>query len=356
MATETTTSLALDPYIATQRPIVSRGDQRLKEMLAWALLSPSPHNTQPWRWSVKDGVVRLYADYSKQLSVCDPDARELIIGCGSSLEHYLLRLGVDGDAVTINLLPDTSKPDLLAEIAVGQGKPYDRREDLVDAMQLRRTNRTAYHGEPMNAELRASLNQACSEFGVQAVWVDAASTRSALVDLIMQSDRQQMASPAFRKELSQWMRISGFARSTHHDGIPTDLLGQHGIAAYVAPLIVRTFDVGAMQAAADRKLTEGSPDIVALTTTADTTAAWLATGRALARFTLTAMAAGRYSAYMNQPCEVPISRKKLANLLQTEGSPELIIRLGLAKPVQRTPRITVAEVLDHNDGNSRSLG
>ncbi len=343
MPHEPANTLELDPYIATQQPLASAGDQRLKEMLAWALLSPSPHNTQPWRWSVQDGVVSLYGDYSKRLAVCDPDGRELVIGCGSSLEHYLLRVGLDGDPVEVDLLPDTSQTELLAKVVIGQGTPYARRPDLVNAMQLRRTNRTAYHGDPMTEDLRASFDQACAEFGVTTCWITAKSTRASLVDLIMKSDREQMASPAFRKELAQWMRTKN-----SKIGIPTDLLGQHGLAAYVAPLIVRTFDVGAMQAAADSKLTEGSPDIVVLTTSSDTIDSWLATGRALARFTLAAMAAGRYSAYMNQPCEVPASRQLLANLLQTSEFPQLVIRLGLANSVDRAPRMSVVDILTSN--------
>lgn len=349
-------SLKRDPYMATQQTVACSGDQRLKELIAWALLSPSPHNTQPWKWSVQDGVTRLYADYTRRLAICDPDSRELIIGCGSSLEHYLLRLGLDADPLEVEVLPDDSQLDLLAQVLVGRGKPYDRCPALVDAMQLRRTNRTAYHGEPMPTDLRAKLDQACGQFNVQTTWIDQPSTRSALVELIMQSDRTQMASSAFRQELAQWMRIDrigGAASAKSRDGIPTDLLGQHGIAAYVAPLIVRIFDIGAMQAAADSKLTEGSPDIVVLTTGADTPAAWMATGRALARFTLTAMAAGRYSAYMNQPCELPTSRQLLADLIETDQQPQLIIRLGSANPVHRAPRLTVADVLRNDGMNQR---
>jgi nitroreductase len=334
--------LELDPYIAIQQPLAAKGDERFKQLLAWAQLSPSPHNTQPWKWFVKEDVVRLYADYSRRLEVCDPDARELVIGCGSSLEHYLLRLGLDNEPINIELLPDRNQPELLAQIVIGRGKPYAHHPDLVDAMQRRRTNRTVYHGNPMPEETRAQLKQACAEFDVQALWVSQPSIRASLVELIMGSDRVQMASTAFRKELSQWMRVG---KSTGTDGIPTSLLGQHGVAAYVAPLVVRTFDVGAMQAAADSKLTEGSPDIVVLTTKSDATDSWLATGRALARFTLGAMAVGRYSAYMNQPCEVPASRKQLANLLQTNGFPQLVIRMGLASPVERAPRRPVVDVL-----------
>jgi nitroreductase len=334
--------LNLDPYEATQLPVAGLGDARLRELLAWAVLSPSPHNTQPWSWRVHDGVIDLRGDYSRLLAVSDPDGRELIISCGSALEHLLLRLGIEGDPVRVELLPDAADPHLFARVSVGEGAPYPHRPDLVEAMPMRRTNRTAYHGDPMDEGLRSRLDQACAEFDVTTHWIRDDASRASLVDLIMESDREQMKSADFRHELSHWMRPKG---SHSEDGMEADLLGQTGVAAYVAPLVVRTFDIGKVQAAADSQLTEGSPDIVVLTSASDDAAGRLATGRALAHLVLTAMAEGRYSAYMNQPCEVPASRVRLAQLIGTDGHPQLVVRLGLADPVHRALRMPVAEVL-----------
>lgn len=336
-----TNVLNLDPYQAIDEALPPSGDERLTALLAWALLSPSPHNTQPWLWSVASGAIDLHADYSRQLTVSDPHGRELTIGCGSSLEHLLLRLGQEDFPVSLETFPDVTQPRHLARVTTGSGDGYPRHDDLVGAMGVRRTNRTAYHGDPMDATLRAALEDACKEFGVTVTWVQDTTTRASLVDLIMASDREQMASKEFRHELSHWMRPE---HSHRDDGMEADLLGEKGIAAYVAPLIVRTFDVGKMQAAADEKLTEGSPDIAVLSTTSDDAAAWLSTGRALARTILTAMVGGRYSAYMNQPCEVPESRVKLASLLGVEH-PQLVVRFGLADPVHAALRRPVAEVV-----------
>jgi hypothetical protein len=337
-----TTLLELNPYEAIQQSIPEEGDGRLKALLAWANLSPSPHNTQPWAWSVRDGVIELRRDNSRLLTVSDPDGRELTIGCGCALEHLLLRLGIDGDLVDVAILPDASDSTLLARVTVGVGEPYVNLPALVAQMPKRRTNRTAYHGEPMSAAQRDHLTAAAGGFGVDVIWASDAAARDAIVDLIMQSDREQMADPAFRKELSHWMRPE---HSHQMDGMEADLLGQHGVAAYIAPIVVRTFDMGKSQAAKDSQLTEGSPDIFILHTERDDPAAWLATGRALAHFTLGAMDLGRASAYMNQPCEVPASRAELRKLFDMSGSPQLILRVGVADETHAALRFPVADVL-----------
>jgi nitroreductase len=334
--------LDLDPYVAVQEPVPEEGDQRLSALLAWAVLSPSPHNTQPWLWSVRDGVIELRRDNSRLLGVSDPDGREMVIGCGSALEHLLLRLGIDGDQVTVVICPDPSDTDLLARVTVGEGEPYLNRPELVEQMRWRRTNRTGYRGEPMSTAQRDALLATAASFGVDVYWLDSAAHRDASVDFIMAADRDQMANPDFRKELAHWMRPE---HSHQMDGMEADLLGQHGVAAYVAPLIVRTFDVGKMQSAKDASLTEGSPDICVFHTPVDDPINWMATGRALAHFTLEAMSMGRASAYMNQPCEVPHLRAAFRQTLCISGFPQLLLRSGIADETHAALRRPVAEVL-----------
>lgn len=337
-----TTFLDLDPYVAVGQPLPAGGDDRLRALLAWAVLAPSPHNTQPWAWTVADGVIELRADTSRLLAVCDPDGRELAIGCGAALEHLLLRLGADQVAVAVEELPDPGDGNLLARVRTGAGEPYGDRPDLVAAMAVRRTNRTAYRGEPMAPALRATLTRAVERFGVKSEWLVDAPIREALVRMVMEADREQMASAEFRRELSRWIRPK---HSSSPDGIQADLLGLRGIGAYAAPLAVRTFDMGNMQAARDAELTGGSPDLAVVWTPGDDARSWLATGRALARFTLEAQAAGRASAHMNQPCEIPAVREQLAAELGIAGHPQLVLRLGLAQTVHPARRIPVSRVL-----------
>jgi hypothetical protein len=190
--------------------------------------------------------------------------------------------------------------------------------------------------------LRSTLTRAGERFGVESTWLEDSPSREALVKLIMDADREQMSSAEFRRELAHWMRPK---HSSSQDGMQADLLGQRGVAAYVAPLAVRTFDMGKMQAARDRELTAGSPDLAVVSTPADDAGAWLATGRALARLTLEAQAAGRASAYMNQPCELPVARGQLAQSLGIAGHPQLVLRYGLAEPVHPASRLPVSQVL-----------
>jgi len=50
---------------------------KAKFLLGYAILAPSGHNTQPWKFSVTDDGVMVYADPARRLPVANPDDREL---------------------------------------------------------------------------------------------------------------------------------------------------------------------------------------------------------------------------------------------------------------------------------------
>jgi len=57
----------------------------IRRALELAVQAPSSHNSQPWRFRVREAEIELWADTSRQLHVVDPDARELTISCGAAL-------------------------------------------------------------------------------------------------------------------------------------------------------------------------------------------------------------------------------------------------------------------------------
>lgn len=314
----------------------------LEWVINWALLSPSPHNTQPWRWRVEGTTIQLRADRSRQLSVCDPECRELTIGCGSALEHLLIALGSYNLSADVCLLPRAADPDALADVVVGAGAPLPGGSRLFAQLAARRTHRGVYSDQPVDAPAIEALLGGVAGKGVHA-HIARGDHRAAVCQLVETGDRTQMHDGAFRRELSSWMRP---ALGRHVDGMPSDLLGQHGLAAEVAPLAVRLFDMGGSQAARDAALLEGSPVIAVVWSERDEPLSWLETGRFFARLVLTAQADGVVSAHMNQPCELPELRPRLASLLGIDGHPQLVLRFGNAPPVHSSVRRPLAEVLD----------
>src|SRR5260370_15249739 len=87
-------------------------------LIATAARAPSVHNTQPWRFRVRQSAIELYCDQHRKLRL-DPIGREMLISCGAAL--FGLRLGMRslGYLPLVRLLPDPARPRVLAPGAVG---------------------------------------------------------------------------------------------------------------------------------------------------------------------------------------------------------------------------------------------
>src|SRR5690606_41301226 len=75
----------------------------LSACLAAAVLAPSVHNTQPWRFEVQPTAVEVYADYSRQLTVADPTGRALILSVGAAVFNLRVAVRVLGRTAAAGL-------------------------------------------------------------------------------------------------------------------------------------------------------------------------------------------------------------------------------------------------------------
>src|ERR1019366_5731330 len=94
-----------------------------------AVAAPSVQNAQPWYFSSHQDVLRVHADPRRGLPQADPAGREMVISCGAALFNMRLAVRHLGFAADVMLLPDPSRPDLLAEIRWGGHRPPTREEE-----------------------------------------------------------------------------------------------------------------------------------------------------------------------------------------------------------------------------------
>lgn len=317
--------------------------EKLRFLLAFAVLAPSGHNTQPWLFRVDGQVVELHADRSRALAVVDPHDRELTISCGAALQTLLVAMGAFGLRGAVQLTPDPDDADLLARVSVADGAAPDPDEaGLFAAITRRHTNRHAFEARDVPAELVGRL---VADAAAEGAWLHVltAEERAAAIDLVAEGDRAQMADARFRRELAAWVHPNS---SRSADGMRGYGFGVGEIASYAGPFVIRTFDVGKGQAAKDRELAEGSPLLAVLGTAADDPGAWLRCGRALQRVLLRGCANDVSSSYLNQPIEVPELRTRLAETLARAGGfPQLVLRFGYGPAGRGQPRRPVDEVI-----------
>lgn len=310
----------------------------------YAILAPSSHNTQPWRFIINGDELLICADRTRSLANIDPFDRELIISCGAALLNLRVTLAHFRVPVEITTFPQSSDPDIVARIVFPTSGPrFDDLAELFDSITKRATNRSPFTGEAMSTSSIERFESAAIMEGVDVKFIQTRAERDHVATLIAEADRRQFDDPRFRRELASWIHPS-----RRNDGMPAASQGLRTLTDAATPIFamaIRTFDLGNGVAAAHEELARGSPLLVALSTPMDNNESWLAAGLGLQRLLLVATGQGYSTSYLNQPIEVPDLRARLAKELSISGYPQLLLRLGRGFPVSHSPRRPITDVL-----------
>jgi nitroreductase len=339
-ATTTTTTTIMDRGLALGGLPWA---QRLRALLRYAVLAPSNHNAQPWKVRIDDNVLELFADRTRSLPVVDPDDRQLVISCGAFLFHLRVAARHFGWDSKITLMPGAD--DAVARVVFFDENEFDSHaERLFQAIPARRTWRLPFADVAVDDAAIARLCSAVAVEGAHLKVIPDERRRLALSHLVATADEAQWSDSAFRTELAAWCHTGGDDR---RDGLPGHALGQGDIVSMVAPLVVRTFDLGSSRAAHDEELAHGSPLLVVIVTDDNREVDWLTAGQALDRMLLTAASEGLACSFLNQCIELPELRRRVAELIGTKGVPQLMLRVGRphGKAPAPTPRRPVEELL-----------
>lgn len=321
---------------------------RLEYLLRYAILAPSPHNTQPWLFRINTNDVEVHADPRRLLRVTDPGGREMLMACGAALLNLRIAAEYFAQKCVVEVFPDAQQPMMVGRMTVHSGGEATS-EDVVlfHAIRERRTNRGMFGPMSVAEGVMDVLGDAATAEGVWASFVTGEGDKGALADLVAEGDRRQWANREFRAELARWVRSDA---ERQVDGIPTRELGIQDWMAFAGPALVRTFDRGGSQAARDREIAECSPLLVVLGTDGDTPRDWVMAGQALERMLLVAQSEGVSVSHLSQPLEEAELRPRVAMVAGREaGFPQAVLRMGYGVEVPPTPRRDLRAVLLSQD-------
>ncbi|MEF8794185.1 Acg family FMN-binding oxidoreductase [Thiohalorhabdus sp.] len=339
--------MAHDPWRVRESDYPSAGttEQRLRFFLRYAVLAPSAHNSQPWRFRVADGRAYLYADRRRRLPIADPEDRELTISCGAALFHLRLAMRYFGQAETVEAAPDPEDPELLATVTLaGPHAPDDTDRSLFRAVPRRFTHRGPFQATPVPPALQNMMQSLAAHEGAGLHCLSGPETKGVVAALVAEGDRHQGGDPPFRRELADWLR-TGLSRQ--RDGLHPRPLGVGLAMSLVLPAYLRWINWGPSQARQDRQWAREAPLLAVLTTARDGISCWLTAGQALAAVLLRAAEDGVQAAYLNQAVQVPELRQRLGEQLGGTGQPQVLLRLGYAGGTRRpAPRRPAELVID----------
>ena len=314
-------------------------EEKVRFLLRYAVLAPSGHNTQPWKFAISDEGVLVYSEQERRLPVADPDDRELVMSIGAAIMNLRVAAARFAFSSEVAPTPDPDNADLLALVRLKEGGGADQAQgELFEAIVRRRTNRFHYENKSLSESDLVKLAGVGRMGGAAVRIITEAQVKSALAGLLFEGDVTRMSDKAFREELALWMRP---ANTEEYDGLAGDSLGLSGMISRMAPWMTKTFNMGKSTGKKDRALAKESAALV-VALSGDQRADLLDAGQLFEKFVLTGTLLGVQYSFFNLAVEVPELRQKIKALLAVEELPQLLFRIGYTaagelKPAARLP-------------------
>jgi nitroreductase len=295
----------------------------LTRLAAYATLAPSPHNTQPWLFSVAGETLTIGPDTSRALPAADPRRRALTVSLGCAAMSALVAAAAAGLGMSVEILPGGSVRLRLAGTAADPALAR-----LFPALASRVTDKRPY---PPQAVRPPQLPLAG---GIGIHYAAGPPDLAYLADLHRQAVRDLARADSFSRELAAWLRTD--PADPRRDGMT--LPPAPGAAALIAALSTSgepLLDLGERDAAA---LAAG-PLAGLLTSAADTETDWAQAGLAWQRLALAAHAGGLACAPLTAIVENPRTRRAAARFVPAGQHIQMLFRLGASPgPLPPTAR------------------
>jgi nitroreductase len=329
---------------ATARAILSERPD-LVELIRYATLAASGHNTQPWRFHLADDRIVIHPDFARRTPVVDPDDHHLFVSLGCAAENLSLAAAERGRKSKVRFDPEGA-----GSVIFGFDGAPPEHSILFEAIPKRQSTRADYDGRSVTAADLETLTAAARIPGVDLILATDRQQIERVLDFVIAGNSAQMADPAFVRELKDWLRFNPRQALETGDGLFSAASGNPTAPAWLGGLM---FDLVFRVATENDKYVRqlrSSAGVAIFVSERDDKDHWMRAGRACQRFALQATALGLKHAFINQPVEVAALRPQLASLVGMTGRrPDIVMRFGYGPALPYSPRRPVEAVLAPTD-------
>ena len=313
----------------------------LHELVRYATLAPSSHNSQCWKFRLEDGAISILPDLSRRCPAVDPDDHHLFVSLGCAAENLIqaaLANGLKGhagfDAAGGNVLRVALEPT--SAVA----------STLFLAIPARQSTRGEYDGQPVTRQELELLAQAGSGRGVQVILLTERQAMEAVLEYVVQGNSAQMNDQAFVEELKKWIRFNGDEAVRTGDGLYAASSGNPPLPTWLGSLLFGFFFTPQNENDKYAKYLRSSAGIAIFVSDSPGPAQWMEVGRCYERFALQLTALGIRNSMLNQPVEVATLRPQFATFLGIgTRRPDLVVRFGRGPKLPSSLRRPVEAVL-----------
>jgi hypothetical protein len=329
-----------------------RGVLNATELVRYATLAASSHNTQPWTFRVRPESITILPDYSRRCPAVDPDDSHLFKSLGCAAENLVHAAAAQGFSADVQF--DADEDGVVVRLTRA---PAAEGTELFRAITERQCTRSEYDGQALGAAVLETLVRAGERPGVRTIMLLSDAEKETVIDYVTQGNHAQLRDRAFRDELVSWVRFNPRAALRTGDGLAGRASGRPSLPTWLAKRIIGLVLSPTAQAETDARQIRSSAGIAVFVASRNDKAAWVETGRAYERFALQATALGIRNAFINQPSEVPSLRPRFETWLKLNGEHALLLaRFGRGTATPFSPRRPLDDVVIREQPDLRIAG
>jgi nitroreductase len=305
-------------------------EDKLHFLLQYAVLAPSAHNTQPWRWELDGASVVVYRDPEYTLKIGDPTMRETFLGLGAFVENLVTAAEGFGLTATVTELAETVADLKIARVTIKNLEAAKLvQPELLEAISNRHTNRGAYAPEPIADAILQEL-KVLIEQDAKIFLITDQQARTAIAELVGKGTKIALSMNGMKRELAD---LVTFESSEVETGMTVEAMSE------VPP---KTGDSKAwllndFDATKEAKIWQDhfttSPLQVIIATEYDGPESWIVAGRLMERALLIGARHGLMHCISAAPVEIPVLAPLLRQQIDTSYRPQVLFRLG--KPINK---------------------
>ncbi len=295
-----------------------------RELVRYATLAPSSHNTQCWKFHLSENAISILPDLTRRCPAVDPDDHHLFVSLGCAAENLIQASLVHGLRGTLNY---SNAPN--DELRVTFEPTEARTSPLSEAMSQRQCTRAEFDGKALSTPEMKLLEQAGKGEGVNVQFLTEKPALENILGFIIAGNTAQIGDPAFIAELKSWIRFSDAEAVRTGDGLFSRASGSPVLPSWIGQMLFSSFFNARTENEKYAKHIRSSAGVAIFVSEHNDKSHWIEVGRCYERFALQATALGIRNAMVNQPVEASEVRQQLASYLEIgTRRPDLVVRFG----------------------------
>ena len=273
------------------------------------------------------------------MSIGDANCRQLYLSLGCAVENIIVAAEYFG--YNTNVVIDKSEKNVAVECNYASSPKI--RSNLIFSISKRVINREKYKEKSISNEILSDILL----FADKELSITIISDKRTIIELAncaLSATSESMSNKMFRSELSKYVIPN---KSSAKVGMPGFGLGFPDIISYVAPFMLRTFDLSKLSNIKDEVLLKKfTPHIVVISTKNDDITSWINAGQITQRIFLKLTSENISSSVWAAPIQIGNAYVELQKILKNQFRPQMFFRIGYpTKVIKHSPRLSVNEVL-----------